>query len=54
MGQGKLDWVGFDCICEDYTHRNKNDDDVNNSTAPTGCNIKHLTVYKALNPQNIQ
>lgn len=22
MGQGKLDWVGFDCICEDYTHHN--------------------------------
>lgn len=34
MGQGRVDRVGFDCICEDYTHDNDYGD-VNNCTNST-------------------
>lgn len=47
MGQGKRNWVGFDCICDNYTHHNDHDD-VNNSTVLPSILAKHLTVYKAL------
>lgn len=33
MGQGTLDWVGLNCICEDDTHHNSDDDNVNDTNS---------------------
>lgn len=33
MGQGKLDWVGFNCVREDYTSHSSDDDNVNSTNS---------------------